>query len=315
MGDVLDQVIERYSASEAWRDWETEWQAGRMSTPECLRRQMGDLRVSPEELHGFMSECEIDPAFPRIVAWAAAKGADLSIVSDNFSSLIHAILDHQELPAVPVFANEFVFAAGRFEARFPLRDPACPGCAHCKAQHLRAVEGRQRIFVGDGLSDVCPSLVADVVFAKDSLAADLGYRGVRIDPIARSTRCCITWRSITADRYRSDPRRAMSTAFVPPKAKELDMTARSATSRRASLGTKSRSHRGSGRERWQVGGIVPVRSAITAAMNSTAPEAPKRCPCSAFVDETATRSAAAPNASRIDCVSTRRRRASQCRAH
>lgn len=182
LGDVLDQVIERYSESGAWRDWEAEWQAGRMSAAECLRLQMGDLRVSPEDLHGFMSGVGIDPAFPRIVAWAAAKGADLSILSDNFSSLIGAIIDHQKLPAVPVFANELVFAAGRFEARFPFRDPACLGCAHCKAQHLRAVEGRQRIYVGDGLSDVCPSLVADVVFAKASLAADLGYRGVPYRP-------------------------------------------------------------------------------------------------------------------------------------
>jgi 2,3-diketo-5-methylthio-1-phosphopentane phosphatase len=182
VGDVLDRVIERYSASEAWREWETEWQCGRMSTPECLRRQLGDLRVSPEELHGFMSDVEIDPAFPRMIAWAAAKGVDLCILSDNFLSLIQAILEHQKLPAVPVYANELVFAAGRFEARFPHRDPACPRCAHCKAQHLRAVEGKHRIYVGDGLSDVCPSLVADVVFAKASLAAHLRNRGVAYRP-------------------------------------------------------------------------------------------------------------------------------------
>jgi len=178
LGDVLDRVIERYSASESWRDWEAEWQAGRISTPECLRRQLGDLRVSPEELHRFMSNVDVDPAFPRIVVWAAAHGADLCILSDNFSPLIHAILDHQGLTTVPVFANEFVFMAGRLEARFPFRDPACPRCAHCKAQHLRVAERRPRIFVGDGLSDVCPSLVADVVFAKDSLAADLDRRDV-----------------------------------------------------------------------------------------------------------------------------------------
>ena len=182
LGDVLDRVIERYSASEAWRDWEAEWQAGRMNTPECLRRQLGDLRVSPEDLHRFMSNVDIDPAFPSIVAWAAANGADLRILSDNFSPLIHAILDHQGLNTLPVFANEFDFTAGRLEARFPFRDPACARCAHCKAQHLRVAERRPRIYVGDGLSDVCPSLVAEVVFAKDSLAAELERRGVPFRP-------------------------------------------------------------------------------------------------------------------------------------
>ena len=182
VGDVLDRVIEQYSASEAWRDWEAEWQVGRMSTSECLHRQLGNLRVSPEELHRFMSTVDIDPAFPRIVAWAAANGAELRILSDNFSPLIHAILDHQGLNNVPVFANEFDFRVGRFEARFPFRDPACARCAHCKAQHLRVAQSRPRIFVGDGLSDVCAALVADVVFAKDSLAADLERRGLPYRP-------------------------------------------------------------------------------------------------------------------------------------
>src|SRR5712672_1007193 len=112
LGDVLDRVIERYSASEAWRDWEREWQAGRMSTPECLRRQIGNLRVSPEELQRFMSEVQVDPGFAGIIAWATARSAGLTILSDNFSSLIHAILEHQGLPAVPVMANELVFRAG-----------------------------------------------------------------------------------------------------------------------------------------------------------------------------------------------------------
>jgi 2-hydroxy-3-keto-5-methylthiopentenyl-1-phosphate phosphatase len=180
--DVLDRVIERYSASEAWRDWENAWQGGQMSTPECLRRQLGDLRVSQDELYNFLSEVAIDPAFPFIVAWATARGVDLSILSDNFSPFIHAILDRHALPTLPVFANEFVLKAGRFEARFPFRDATCPRCAHCKAQHLRKIENRPRIFIGDGLSDVCPSLVADIVFAKDSLASDLTRRGVSYRP-------------------------------------------------------------------------------------------------------------------------------------
>src|SRR5260370_16669217 len=103
LGDVLDRVIERSSASEVWRDWEAEWQAGRMSTPECLRRQLGDLRVSPEELYRFMSNVDIDPPFPLIVGWAAANGADLRILSDNFSPLIPPIPDHQALTTLPLF--------------------------------------------------------------------------------------------------------------------------------------------------------------------------------------------------------------------
>jgi 2-hydroxy-3-keto-5-methylthiopentenyl-1-phosphate phosphatase len=182
LGDVLDAVIERFSVNEAWREWETEWKEGRMSTPECLRRQLGNLRVSRGELDAFMSGVDVDQAFRRIVTWAETQGAELCVLSDNFTPFIRAILEHQGLRKICVFANEFDEIDGIFHARFPFSDPSCARCAHCKAQHLRARQGRQRIFVGDGLSDVCAALVADVVFAKDSLATTLLQRDVHFLP-------------------------------------------------------------------------------------------------------------------------------------
>lgn len=178
VGDVLDRVIARYSASESWREWEAQWQAGTMTTRECLRRQVGDLRATREELLRFMAEVTIDPAFAAIVAWAARHGVELAILSDNFTPLIAEILRRHRLESVPVFANALTFEGDRPEAHFPFHDPACPRCAHCKAQHLRARAGSVRLFVGDGLSDVCGALAADIVFAKDSLAAELKKRGV-----------------------------------------------------------------------------------------------------------------------------------------
>ena len=178
----MDTVIERFSVTTAWREWEAAWQEGRMTTLDCLRRQIGDLRVTSAELLRFVSSVTIDPAFAEIVAWAARNQVDLTIVSDNFSLLIHEILRCSGLPPIPVFANELTFRDDQPEAHFPLRDPACARCAHCKAQHLHGIAGRPRIYVGDGLSDVCPALVADIVFAKDSLAAEMTRRGLPFRP-------------------------------------------------------------------------------------------------------------------------------------
>lgn len=182
LGDVLDTVIERFSVTTNWREWEAAWQEGRMTTSECLARQMGDLRVSSVELLRFVSTVAIDPAFTEIVTFAARNEVELTIVSDNFSPLIHEILRSNGLSAIPVLANELTFRGDVVEAHFPLRDPACLRCAHCKAQHLRGVADRTRIYIGDGLSDVCPALVADVLFAKDSLAAEMTRRGLPFLP-------------------------------------------------------------------------------------------------------------------------------------
>jgi 2-hydroxy-3-keto-5-methylthiopentenyl-1-phosphate phosphatase len=177
LGDVLDAIVERYSATDAWRGWEAAWQEGRISTEECLLRQIGDLRVSQQDLLKFVASVPIDPSFAKIVAWAGNHGVELAILSDNFSMLIREILDREGLGHVPVFANELTFIGDRPNAHFPLKDTACSRCAHCKGQHLRHRDGFYRIFIGDGLSDVCAALVADKVFAKDSLAIDLAKRG------------------------------------------------------------------------------------------------------------------------------------------
>jgi 2-hydroxy-3-keto-5-methylthiopentenyl-1-phosphate phosphatase len=177
LGDVLDAVIERFSINEDWRQWEQAWQKGELSTLECLRRQIGNLRASQADLLAFVAgTAQMDPAFGSIVEWSTTHRVELSIVSDSFSVLVHEILRQNALFGIPVFANELVFSGDRLEAVFPYRDPACPRCAHCKAQHLRRHADRVRIFVGDGLSDLCPALEADVVFAKGSLAAHLAQR-------------------------------------------------------------------------------------------------------------------------------------------
>src|SRR5262249_31013827 len=91
-------------------------------------------------------------------------------LSDNFTPLIDAVFARHALPRPSVLANELTFQTDRITVGFPHRDPACPRCAHCKGRQIRMAAGRTRLFVGDGYSDVCAARVADIVFAKDSLA-------------------------------------------------------------------------------------------------------------------------------------------------
>jgi len=172
-GDVLDLVIERYSPTDQWRRWETAWQNGRISTHECLSNQIAGLRLTLEELIRFTDDIVIDDAFGPLLSWAAENDIETSIVSDNFDCVIKAMLRRRGLPLVPIYANRLTFSDDGPRASFPFRDPSCDRCANCKAQHVRRFAGRTRVFVGDGLSDICPAKAADVVFAKDSLATYL----------------------------------------------------------------------------------------------------------------------------------------------
>jgi 2,3-diketo-5-methylthio-1-phosphopentane phosphatase len=181
-GDVLDGVIERFSATDAWRTWEAEWQAGKLATPDCLALQVRDLRATARELTAFALEMPIDPGFARIEAWARGRGYRVEILSDSFRPLIEAILVREGLSHVAVLSNELDSRGDRHVARFPLRDPGCARCAHCKAARVRAAVDETRVFVGDGLSDVCGALAADLAYAKDSLAGTLEARRVPFMP-------------------------------------------------------------------------------------------------------------------------------------
>ena len=182
--DVLDRILERFSISEEWRHWEDAWVRGEISTLRCLDRQLAGIRASEAELIDFVASCQIDPHFAPIVQWAANARVELFVVSDNFSCLVREILTRHGLPHVPVMANGLTFSGNRLHAHFPFRSPTCERCAHCKAVHFRPFERCRKIYVGDGLSDVCPALAAHIVFAKDALADYLSRRGVAFKPFA-----------------------------------------------------------------------------------------------------------------------------------
>ena len=182
LGDVLDGVIEKFSRTTEWQHWQTEWSEGRISTLECLQRQMGGLEVDEATLLQYVRRVQIDPDFVRLQDWAAATGTELLIVSDNFAPILNEILRHHQILAPPVYANALAFAEGGIIPSFPYRSPDCPRCAHCKATHFARYGGYRTIYVGDGLSDTCPAMRADLVFAKDSLAAYLRAHGKAYTP-------------------------------------------------------------------------------------------------------------------------------------
>ena len=183
-GDVLDQLIERYSPNEAWRDWENAWAQGRLAARECLHLQVENMRVSREALLADVARVRIDPAFAEIVDWARCQAVPLCIVSDSFMPLIRHMLRANGIADVPVIANELHFSGGdRLVPSFPHCDPGVVCSANAKARHLAPYRGSHRlVYTGDGHSDLDAALEADVVFAKATLARELDARGVSFYP-------------------------------------------------------------------------------------------------------------------------------------
>jgi 2-hydroxy-3-keto-5-methylthiopentenyl-1-phosphate phosphatase len=179
IGDVLDEIVEKFSPDEGWKTWEREWVEGRLPAIECLRLQVENLRVTRERLFEHLGSVRIDPAFAGILRWARARQVELFIVSDSFQPLIERILANNSIEGVPVFANGLAFSGEKLVPSFPFHDPAFPRSANAKAKHLAPYSGHTIIFAGDGRSDLDAALASDIVFAKNSLANELATRGKR----------------------------------------------------------------------------------------------------------------------------------------
>jgi 2-hydroxy-3-keto-5-methylthiopentenyl-1-phosphate phosphatase len=178
--DVVDAILDRY-ASEEWLRVEQEWKAGRIGSRACLAAQVALVRATRAQVDDLLASIQIDRGFLPLLDACAATGVPSHIVSDGFDYCIGRILrqvplSHQALLAtVSVHASHLEPAApDRWETAFRHMEHDCEhGCATCKPAVMAALNaaGAPSIFVGDGLSDRYAAASADVVFAKDKLAA------------------------------------------------------------------------------------------------------------------------------------------------
>ena len=120
-------------------------------------------------LRAVAAEVPLDAGFAPLVHDLRERGAEVTVVSDGFGFYVEeACAPH----GVEVLTNAVDFATR--ELLFPHEDRCCPcsTCGVCKQAPIKDAKyrGQTTVLVGDGASDRKAALLADVVFAKDSLA-------------------------------------------------------------------------------------------------------------------------------------------------
>lgn len=169
--DTLHLVIEEFGDVEVFQALE----AGlgrRLTLHEVIACEMETVTAPMDEVVGWLrATVRIRPGFAALV-----ERHDPLIVSAGFHELIGPVLEREGVQA-RVVANRVTADPAGWRAAFPPAEP----CTVCGEQCKRAsVAGLGAFaYVGDGVSDRCVSLAADVVFARDGLARWLDGRGVR----------------------------------------------------------------------------------------------------------------------------------------
>jgi 2,3-diketo-5-methylthio-1-phosphopentane phosphatase len=177
--DAVDAILEVYADPE-WLTFEAEWRAGRLGSRDCLQAQMGLVRASRRQLDSLLDEIDIDQGLTSLLELCAVHDIPAHIISDGFDYCIRRILFRADKRVHSLLRGGRV-CAGRLEARgnlwrteFPFFQQTCAhGCATCKPAVMRLLNraNAPAIFVGDGLSDRYAVQSADLVFAKNGLAA------------------------------------------------------------------------------------------------------------------------------------------------
>ena len=167
--DILDNIIERFSVNDDWKAVEELWVQGKIGSRECLEKQLQGVRITQQDLSEYLSTIMIDPSFGKLLTLLGDKGVQSLILSDSFTFIIREILRHNGIHGIKIFANELKFSKDRIAPYFPHINPECLRCAHCKTKHVTEYLDRTTVYVGDGLSDVCPAQRTNLVFAKATL--------------------------------------------------------------------------------------------------------------------------------------------------
>jgi 2,3-diketo-5-methylthio-1-phosphopentane phosphatase len=126
---------------------------------------------SDAEFDQFLSGIKIDPGFIEFVNYCKKENFEIRILSDGFDYYINKFLKREGLGHLEVYCNQLTVENNILIPHFPFRDEECTQCGNCKRNHVLNFSGDEdyTFYIGDGLTDVCPSQFCDFIFAKNSL--------------------------------------------------------------------------------------------------------------------------------------------------
>ncbi|MCX5665713.1 MAG: MtnX-like HAD-IB family phosphatase [Candidatus Omnitrophica bacterium] len=182
--DVFDNIVETFAVDKKWMEYESAWKRGEIGSKDCLSGQLKSVKVDRRVLEKHLAKIKVDPHFKKILALLKKGGVSPVIVSDSFQHFLEYILKNNGIEGLKIYSNQIKFSKNKLVPAFPHQHNSCKTCGNCKKKHLpdEDREAKVVIYVGDGLSDLCPAKHSDVVFAKGNLKKYLTKEGKKFFP-------------------------------------------------------------------------------------------------------------------------------------
>jgi 2-hydroxy-3-keto-5-methylthiopentenyl-1-phosphate phosphatase len=203
--DVSDTLLAAHAAP-GWEALERRFGEGRIGSRRLLQLELALLPPDEDLLVATAARQPHDPAFPGFVRLARSWEIPVEVVSDGFGFFIAPALARLGVPDLPVVTNRTVFGLDGAHLEWPFGHPDCFVCGTCKRARVLAHQatGRAVVYVGDGRSDRFAAGYADLVFAKEELAALCQAEGWAWRPW-RDFAELTAWLEATLHQWRGDP--------------------------------------------------------------------------------------------------------------
>lgn len=175
-------VFERFAKPE-WREFEAEYQAGRLTVEQFNAKALDTIEATLEELKTFSRDTVTPRAgFMELLDWVHWNGWVPIIVSNGFDFYVDAVLDKLGVERVARHAGRT-----RFEYRWQVSYLSPRGVALEDGYKLSYAAAFQNsgdfvAYVGDGASDVPAAKLAQAVFARSTLLETLDGVHPRVRP-------------------------------------------------------------------------------------------------------------------------------------
>lgn len=181
--DTCDTMTEVF-ARDGWKELLKLWEEKKLSTEQCVNMIFDLYDANLEDVKKLLDTIEIDDYFKRFISYCRGKGYRIYILSDGYDFNIETIFKKYDID-LPYFANHVTYGS-KFRIECPNRSSSCSICGTCKLELMKKLKSddEQAVYIGDGYSDTCPAMNADIVFAKNVLYKVCTEKGIDAVPYA-----------------------------------------------------------------------------------------------------------------------------------
>ena len=178
--NIAHVILKRFGKN-GWRTLQQQFREGTIHAKEYFELSFDGLATSRHEMqlhvrkHGVLRN-----GLTQFSNYCREKGIELAIVTHGLDFYVDALLDEAGLGWLPTYAVEAIFTENGLQYGYHYTKPICTEYGNCKCLIIEQYRsnGNKVVYIGDGISDLCPALQADFVFARSLLLEECQAKGI-----------------------------------------------------------------------------------------------------------------------------------------